>query len=245
MSKLAVMPLEDYQNACREVRSCLGDDGLIKSGELSQKINIVYNSGIAFGSDMGFEAGKQTYEKDFWDVFQAKGERRWYWGAFTGEGWTDKTFNPKYPIIADSTAHNYMFRNCRITTIPKITILATAIHQVFYDAKQLITTCLALPNGGNSFNQTFQNCIALENLTIEGEIRGNGLDVSTATKLNKASWISIINALSSDTSGLSITGSLASVQKAFETVEGANDGDISPEWLNLKATKSNWGVSLK
>ena len=86
---------------------------------------------------------------------------------------------------------------------------------------------------------------ALENLTIEGTIGKSGMNLSYAVKLNKASIISVINALSATTSGLSITLSKTAVDDAFydEDGEGAI-GSESLEWATLIGTKSNWTISL-
>jgi hypothetical protein len=94
------------------------------------------------------------------------------------------------------------------------------------------------------FKGTFDGCTAIENLTIGGIIGQDGFNVQWSKKLSKASWISIINALSATATGKSITGSLESVQRAFETSAGAMDGDASAEWLNLIASKSNWTINL-
>ena len=51
-------------------------------------------------------------------------------------------------------------------------------------------------------------------------------------------------ALSTTTTGLTVTFSKTAVDKAFETAEGANDGSTSPEWLALVATRPNWGIGL-
>lgn len=64
------------------------------------------------------------------------------------------------------------------------------------------------------------------------------------TNLSKESLISVINALSSATSGLPVALRLKCVDKEFETSAGANDGSTSEEWLNLVATKPNWTISL-
>lgn len=92
-------------------------------------------------------------------------------------------------------------------------------------------------------SQMFSNAIYLENVIFDGVVCGN-VNLQWSTKLSKASWISIINALSSTTSGLSMTGSLDSVRKAFEIFEGELDGTLSEEWLNLIATKPNWTINL-
>lgn len=63
-------------------------------------------------------------------------------------------------------------------------------------------------------------------------------------KLSKPSITSIINCLSTTTSGLTVTLSKTAVNNAFETSEGVADGSTSQEWLNLVATKTNWTISL-
>lgn len=96
------------------------------------------------------------------------------------------------------------------------------------------------------FNATFGYCSGLKELRfMDGSVIGqNGLDLQRSTLLSKGSWKSVITALSTETSGLSIKGSLVSVNKAFETSVGANDGSTSAEWLDLIATKSNWTINL-
>ena len=94
------------------------------------------------------------------------------------------------------------------------------------------------------FTASFAYCPKLKNLTIEGTIGQNGFDVQYSKSLSKASWQSIVSHLSDTKTGLSITGSLDSVNKAFETSDGANDGSSSAEWLNLIATKQNWTINL-
>ena len=90
----------------------------------------------------------------------------------------------------------------------------------------------------------FQNLKALEDLTVTGVIGGDGFNVQWSTLLSKASITSIINALSSTTTGLTVTLSLAAVNKAFETSTGANNGSTSTAWTTLIATKTNWTISL-
>lgn len=99
-------------------------------------------------------------------------------------------------------------------------------------------------DGKCTFNQTFHTCSKLQNVIFEGVIGQNGLDIQWSSKLNKESIRSIINCLSTTTSGLSITLSLTAVKKAFETSSGANDGNTSEEWLNLTSTKTNWAINL-
>jgi hypothetical protein len=93
--------------------------------------------------------------------------------------------------------------------------------------------------GSNMFETTPK----LETITIGGCI-GSNFDIHWSPLLTHDSIISIINALSSDKSGLTVTFSSEAVNNAFETSEGAADGSTSAEWLALVGTKSNWTISL-
>jgi hypothetical protein len=73
-------------------------------------------------------------------------------------------------------------------------------------------------------------------------IAGQSLNLSYCPQ-SKSSIISTINALSQSVN-YAITLRLESVNKAFETSEGAMDGSTSDEWLALAATKANWTISL-
>ena len=97
---------------------------------------------------------------------------------------------------------------------------------------------------GSYINTMFTGCTSLVNLTMTGTIKSSGFNVSPCTKLSKASITSIINVLSSTTTGKSVTLSLTAVNTAFETSSGAGDGSTSEEWTTLIATKSNWTISL-
>lgn len=80
----------------------------------------------------------------------------------------------------------------------------------------------------------FEACSKLVNLTIEGVINKNGYNLKWSTKLSKASIESIFNALSTTTSGLTLTLSKAAKEAAFTT----------DEWEALIATRKNWTISL-
>jgi hypothetical protein len=135
----------------------------------------------------------------------------------------------RFPVIDFSSAHEYansaayVFYGCTVETIDKIVV-----------------------NEQTAFTSasSFTGCTNLKNVVFEGTLGQNGLNLQWSSKLSKASIESIINALSSTTSGLSVTLSKEAVQKAFETSEGANDGNTSDEWLNLIATKNNWTITL-
>ena len=77
-------------------------------------------------------------------------------------------------------------------------------------------------------------CSKLENVVIEGVIGKGSLDMKASTKLSHDSIVSIINALSTATSGLSITLSKTAKEAAF----------TADEWAALIATKPNWTINL-
>lgn len=93
------------------------------------------------------------------------------------------------------------------------------------------------------FLRSFDEANYLKNLTIEGTIGQGGLNLSWSP-LSKDSLISVVNALSSTTTGLTVTLRLAAVNTAFETTAGAADGSTSEEWTALIATKPNWTINL-
>ena len=152
-------------------------------------------------------------------------------------------------VVLDTSrcqAFNTVFYGCQIVVIPTIDLSnaeygtdgcfvncwsLTTIEKVIFSEKTLI-------------EKMFTNSGELQNVIFEGVIAKNGLDLRWSTKLSKASWISIVGVYSTTVSGLSMTGSLASVNKAFETSVGANDGSTSTEWLNLIATRPNVTFNL-
>lgn len=62
--------------------------------------------------------------------------------------------------------------------------------------------------------------------------------------LTKESITNIINTLSLNVTGCTVTFKKSAVDTAFETAEGLGDGSTSAEWLALIATKPNWTVTL-
>ena len=113
------------------------------------------------------------------------------------------------------------------------------IQQLFYACRELHTIdgLHLRDNGTDVFSATFGQCYALENLTIYGTIGQNGLNLQDSTKLSKASIESVINALSTTTSGLTVTLSKTAVNNAF-------GGDDTPEWKTWRDKRPNWSISL-
>lgn len=195
--------------------------------------------------DEVYAAGKQAEYDAFWDGLQDYGNRYDYASGFNNVGWTDATFKPKYDIVVRGNGYG-VFSYSRFTELKKTVDVtqATSIGAMFYTCTILKTINRLVVAESTRFDSTFGNCHALENLTIEGTIGQNGFNVQWSTKLSKASITSIIDALSTTTSGLTVTLSQTAVNNAFATSEGAADGSTSEEWLALVATRSNWTISL-
>ena len=71
--------------------------------------------GLNDGYDSGLEEGKQAEYDAFWNVYQENGNRADYRGAFSGNGWTDEMFKPKYNMRPSTI--NGMFTQSAITDL--------------------------------------------------------------------------------------------------------------------------------
>ena len=142
------------------------------------------------------------------------------------------------------TSYYYTFSDCpELEVIEDIGINnAYVLSSTFTNCRKLHTIECIYPDADTTYQNTFANCNSLVYLRVNGTIGRNGFDVRWSTKLSKESIISIVNALSATTSGLTVTLSLAAVNKAFE--ETANDGSTTLEWLTLVATRPNWTIAL-
>lgn len=141
----------------------------------------------------------------------------------------------------------YAFTGGTITHVPEIDTRGLSnVNSVFISSTALITidNIILKDDGSQTFQSVFDYSRAIENLKITGVIGQNGFDLQHATKLSRASIESVINALSSTTTGLTVTLSKTAVNKAFETAEGANDGSSSNDWEWWIGTKQYWTISL-
>lgn len=205
---------------------------------ISENMPKVYESGVA--------QGKQDEYDAFWDIFQDYGNRNSYYNTFQGsvntDYWKDAIFNPKYELDcsgnATYSARSVFSNNIRITDIKvPMNCQGVSMRETFNTARALIRIPLIRVNADTSFLTAFKDCDSLEEVKFEGVIAKNGLDLQYSPKLSKASITSVINALSTTTSGLSVTLSKTAVTTAF----GSTD---SEEWLALIATKQNWTINL-
>lgn len=144
-----------------------------------------------------------------------------------------------------------MFSNCKLLTrVPYLDLRKATwgniLAQMFSTCKNLISIeGIHLAEDGSQQlddgSSAFYSCTALEEVRFYGTI-ADELNFRWSTKLSKASITSIINALSTTTSGLTVTLSKTAVDTAFADEDRI--GSESQEWETLAQTKSNWTISL-
>ena len=118
-----------------------------------------------------------------------------------------------------------------------------ALYFLFAESKIRWVEKLIVSENTSKFNTSFYMAKSLTHCIFDGVINKTGLAIPSYTLLDKESITSIINILSDDTSGLSVSINGIPINKAFETAEGKNDGMKSEEWLSLVATKPNWTIA--
>ena len=216
--------------------------------------------------DAVYAAGKKAEYDTFWDGLQDYGNRDSYAYAFVRFSdemfypkydikpttapliFTRSKINNIKQRLAEcgvtldfsSAAYlNSAFEFCETTQVGIIdTRSATTLDLCFNSATKLveIEKLILKDDGSQTVNNILIYCHALKHITVEGVIGKNGFSAAQSTLLTKESITSIINALSTTTSGLTVTVSKTAVNKAFETSAGAKDGSTSAEWLALIAT---------
>lgn len=136
----------------------------------------------------------------------------------------------------------YTFCQSKITRLGKMDFHNATVLASTFSGTPLHTIDELVVSKTTRFDGAFNDCVDLENLTISGTIGQSGLNLQWSTKLSKASIMSVINALSTTTSGLSITLPKTAVDREFE--EGDRLGSDSQEWEEILQNHSNWTISL-
>lgn len=205
-----------------------------------------------------YEAGKAQRDYEWWDYYQKQYHgtqyekpRGSYLYAFAGYAWTDEVYNPIREINAtDHASLIFAYSSITDTKVPvRITGGTTKNRgQAFYSAINLVTVRKFIVDEITPMNAQFTDCAKLQNLTIEGTI-GKNANFQWCP-LTRASIESVINALSTTTTGLTCTFKKTAVDAAFETSDGANDGSTSLEWTSMvdkenpDAIRPNWSFAL-
>jgi hypothetical protein len=204
------------------------------------------------GLDEGINIGKTEQYDNFWDIFQQNGNRTNYEYAFAGgKTWSDSIFKPKYSFKPQYAA--YMFTQCGIIDLKsclaekELTLdfsnTANLLSAFAWNDSMVAIGKFKVSSTTTNYASTFAGCNNLKDIEFEGEIVSN-LDISASKVLSKASITSLINTLSTSTSGKTVTLSKVAVNTAFETSAGAGDGEASTRWISLEQSRSNWTISL-
>lgn len=256
---MAIVTTDDkyYKKMAETIRRVSGSPQKMTPSEMAYSglyaaFSTAEANGYEFGRLEGETIGGQETYNTFWDNFQIDSGKeikdgKNYYYAFAYYCWNDTNYNPKHPIIAngDNTALLSTFYNSSITDT-KVNIYANkSIQAIFYQSKIKRVPLLSLLETTN-ISTAFYAATDLEDITIEGII-GKDMDMKSCGKLTKKSIKSVIDHLSPNTSGKTLTLSEKAVNKAFETSEGANDGTSSAEWEALGGTnreRQNWTIAL-
>jgi hypothetical protein len=217
----------------------------------------------------GVNAGKALsegtfkFDEAFWDGYQANGARTDYSQAFSGGYFDDNTFKPKYKLnvtnawnmfktainITDLSNVEMDFSQCSnfdtafsaMTALTKIgdisTVGAELVKRPFLQCTSLAEVGIFTVKKETEFDVPFAQCINLEQITFAGVI-GNNLNIRWSP-LNKASIESIIECLSPDVTGKTLTLKRTAKEAAF----------TEDEWVALITPKSNdydgtWTITL-
>lgn len=134
------------------------------------------------------------------------------------------------------------FQWSKIETFPVLDCSnCTATNMSYANFAKHIDMFILKADGSTTTN--FAGCVSLKYIRFGGVI-GTAINFAESKNLSLASIEDIISHLSTTTNGLSVTLSLAAVNKAFEIAGGDNNGSISTEWTALVATRSNWTINL-
>lgn len=208
-------------------------------------------------TNAAFEAGRKAEYDAFWENACPNPDNVYGIGAFAGRAWNDYTFRPPKTLTITGNC-NFCFYYCDVTDITdkvkfqninmaqsmftygsikkigRIDFSQVSSLAWTFNASKAVSVEEMVVGASTAYNATFAAATELTDLTVSGTIGQNGFDVKDCKKLTKSSITSIINALSSTTSGLSVTISKTAKEAAF----------TAEEWSALVATKQNWTISL-
>lgn len=196
--------------------------------------------------DAVYEAGKQAEKEDFWDKYQDNGNRTNYGYAFAGVGWTDENYNPKYPIKVTSSVSVFQYSNITRTKQPIIIQTSATNNTSFYACQSLTEiTELRLDTDMGTVSSSFNGCTKLKTIKITGSGKFLGtMTFKNSQNLTKESIISIINALSPDVTGQTLTLPKTAVNREFEiNVDDVSTWGEGSDYRKLVDTKPNWTIT--
>lgn len=227
---------------------------------------------IAENEQRVYDAGKKEQYNELWDAIQINGNRTNYDRAFYA--WTENVFRPKYDIRPTSALAMFERFNKDIKTVDMVEhlkkynvsldfssctsftnfLLYSFISRLgtvdtrsanglsFYVAYMLETIDLLILRYDGTQTANFEMASSLKNITIQGVI-GKSWNMKDCP-LSKDSIISVINALSTTTSKLTITFKKTAINEAFGIdVDDETTYPEGSEYYHLRNSKPNWTFS--
>lgn len=149
--------------------------------------------------------------------------------------------------LSKATSYHYLFDGADFTRLGVINLTGTTtLSYAFQGMGSLVTIdkLIIKSDGSNTFSSTFKSLPSLENILIEGVIGQNGCSFQQSTKLSGTSIVSIIEALSTTKTGLTVTLSKTAVNAMTYPITSAQTGTVYNSWNELIGTRSTWTVSL-
>lgn len=232
-------------------------------------MNNAYEGGYIVGFDDGYSLGKSSEYNAFWDNFQQKGKRTYYYAAFSY--WDVKAFKPKYNIVPTGNIYQ-MFREfnnggdiCDLADhIEKNGIVldfsnVTDSNYLFYLCHKISRIGIVDISGCTDVANTFFKC---ENLiTVDKLVLNSGGHRAIYTPFegcDSLKNITIEGTIDKDWDMKSCPLSKESFYSVFNALSDTTTGKtvtfslsavnsafaISEEWTSLVASKSNWTVTL-
>lgn len=220
---------EFLSNLANAFRTYLDTTDKINAQNFTDKVGEVFEKGKAQGG------GGDDYYNAFWDVFLQNGNRYNFNYSFAGYGWTDVSYNPKYPFKGIKYA-NSMFLTSSITDTKQpldFTTLSSQVGSVFQGCSKLRTIRTVTVSETITFINWFSNCPELENIEFAGTI-GQNLDIHWSVLLTAKSYHSIMTHLSK-TASITVTLPAESiVRNVYDTKFGSGAWDaITAQYPNV------------
>lgn len=156
----------------------------------------------------------------------------------------------KYGVTLNTSEAGYMgnaFQSIVTTEIPIIDLSNASISTQYCFASKHIQRIdkVVFSDNTSIHSNMFSGATSLESVEFDGVISKNGFDVHWSTKLNTKSIVSIIEALSDETNGLSVTLSETAVGDMVFPFTSERTGITYNSWNELEATKPYWTITLK
>lgn len=222
----------------------------------------------------GGDTGYRGHYDEFWDEFQKYGNRTRYMSGFAGDGWTNKTFKPKYNIAGNQSMSS-LFYACGIkgdlveilsnAGVTLDTSKTTSLNSAFnstYITRVGVISCEGITSASGCLQIFIQSTklVTIDKLILKSD--GSQKLTSSfdgCSALENLTIEGVIGqngfdvqyspklskaSITSIINALSTTTNGLTVTLSKTAVESAFGSTTSTEWTNLIGTRSNWTISL-